>query len=226
MILSQIEKDLSSFYGFSPSAQVINHLVTKFELISSFGDGIIKNPEFTSKGGVWFFENLDDDETFIGVHFDPSLKKNLSDCDPLKSLGEQNLDSFCILVEEISHFHMLINRMTQNQNISKLELEWQGEIDKALVCGLFLYRQCGDDHMLPLVRKIFDEAKLTGGHEQLYYQANRLAAKFWFDLISDFGDSASFLRSKKLRDILKKNYYSISSDILGQLEPIDIRTAS
>ena len=98
----------------------------------------------------------------------------------MNELSDANLDAFCVLVEEVSHFHLIVNRAEAKLPVTKLELEWQGEVDKLLLCALLLQKQSGDPHVLPLVRRLFDEALIISDHNrQRYEEATRFAARFW-----------------------------------------------
>jgi hypothetical protein len=123
--------------------------------------------------------------------------------DPRAALTDANLDAFCVLVEEISHFHLILNRAQAGLEVTKLELEWQGEVDKLLVSGLFLERQSGQSYLLPLARKLYDLAAVTAVDDQLYEEATKYAARFWFQLAKD---ADLRLDSPRLRDRLRQAY--------------------
>ena len=180
-IVDTVERGLAEFYGFAPLSTESAHLVTRDELRASLGGAVESLPEYRARAGVFLVEQTPD--TFIGIHFDESLRATLEARDPTRELSDANLDAFCILVEEVSHFHLLLNRLAPGRGVSKLELETQGEIDKLLVCALLLGHQAGDQHLVPLARRLYDTAVITGEDKELYWQATRHAARFWFEAI-------------------------------------------
>lgn len=177
-IISEVERSLAEFYAFEPGSEAASHLVSKDELKASLGRDVEALPEFQARAGV-FLKNERDDDLFIGIHLDESIKTRLETADPTRRLDDGNLDAFCVLVEEISHFHLILNRALDRRSVTKLELEWQGEIDKLLVCAITLKAQAGDSHVEPLARRLYDSAAIVAADRDLYWEATRHAARFW-----------------------------------------------
>lgn len=202
-IIDYVEHRLAAFYGFALLARASDHLATKAELAASLGRGVESLPEFKARAGVFLKEPGDSGELFIGVHYDDDVLARLDRNDPLARLDDRNLDAFCVLIEELSHFHLILNRMERNQGVSKLELEWQGEVDKLLVSAVTLEAQAGDLHLSPLARRLFDHARITGEDQELYWQAHRQAARLWFAV----AQRAEGL-TPRLREILRQSYHA------------------
>ena len=180
-IVLHVEETLSKLYGFSLFSTVNNHLVSREQLKTYLGPSIEAIPEYQSRAGVFICNDRSEEDIFIGVHVDEGLRKHLKGDSPLKAVHLDNLDSFWVLIEEISHFHLIINRLMRNKEVTKLELEWQGEIDKILVSSLTLIAQNGSPCLEELQILLHETCSITSEKEleNLYNDANRLAARFW-----------------------------------------------
>ena len=205
-VVDRVEAELAQFYGFEPLCRAAEHLIDLDELRAAMGDRVTNLPEFSARAAVFLSADTRAQELFIGIHFSDSISSTLTIADPLTRLADENLDQFCVIVEEVSHFHLILNRMAHEQNVSKLELESQGEIDKLLVAALTLARQCGDSHILPLARRLYDQAEIVGGDRELYWQATKHAARFWFAELR-----RSNMIGPELRVTLRDQYYAPSS---------------
>lgn len=180
-IVNYIETTLGSFYGFSPQSTANDHLVSREDLKTHLGNSVESLPEYESRAGVYLFNDEAKQELFIGMHVDEKVQALLVDESPLTEVTRENIDSFWVIIEEVSHFHLLINRISQNRGVSKLELEWQGEIDKLLVSALTLRDQSGDPCLKDLVSLLHTNSSITAHEDikQLYIEASRYAARFW-----------------------------------------------
>lgn len=212
-IIQKVELRLADFYGFHPQSEASQHLVTRDELQASLGDAVARLPEFQGRGGVFLQNGEAPNDLFIGIHLDDEIRTTLEQTDPLRRLDDGNLDEFCVLVEEVSHFHLILNRATVDQGVSKLELEWQGEVDKLLVCAMMLKEQQGDLHLEPLARRLYDTATIIAKDVELYWEATRHAARFW----RETGRHMEPLGAA-VREHLRRTYRASWSDKLAQLE--------
>jgi len=211
-IVRAVERRMASFYGFIPQASAVDHLLNEDQLAEALG------AQSLPIGRASVFINNNDDELFIGVHFSAPVVQGLIERDPTSLLDDRNLDGFCLLVEEISHFHLLLNRAAAGRKVSKLELEGQGEVDKLLLAALFLERQCGDLHLLPLARRLYDGALIVADDQELYWQATRYAARFWFMLLQSGAEPRRF--DARLRSLLQLQYHRVWSDKLDALASV------
>jgi len=181
-------------------------------------------PPQESQGSVAFSQCSKTSDVFMGVSFAPAIMSHLASDDPLDRLSTKNLNACCVVIEEVSHFHLLVNRALRTQQVSQLELEWQGEVDKLLVCAQLLHDQCGNAHMLPLARMIYDSGIIfadenDGTNEDAlrYWEATRFAARFWFGAISTSPNASGILHDPDLRRLLNRAY---SASWNGKLEAI------
>ena len=197
--IARIEQCLASYYGFACLASVCDYLVTREQLRAALATAE-SYPEWQAAGAVWLDEGKE--EVFIAVYFDTSIVQNLTARDPWQRLSNANLHSFCVLIEEISHFHLLLNKSACGIGLPRLELELQGEIDKVLICADLLYRQTGSCHLPPLLQKIYDEPHTTAS--DLYAQANDCAAAFFYRFLRHAAPVHT--KSRGLRAFLRHNY--------------------
>ncbi len=189
-----VEKVLSHFYGFPISANAFDHLLNE--------------PPTAHRAEVLFHYNEKQDVLDIGLSISENILSKLTADNPFKHLHDGNLDVFFVLVEELSHFHLIINRAQLKQPISQLELEWQGEIDKILVSAVLLFEQQKDPHWESLMHRLFNEATILDLNRIRYEEASRLAARFWYDLVqAGFCERKDPLQAENLRLILRKKYW-------------------
>ncbi len=209
-IVASVERELATVYAFAPVAAATDHLIQRDDIHKTLGDTAKEQPEWHARGGVWL--SGDESDLFIGIHIDDAVTEHLTEHCPLTRLASHNLDAFCVVVEEVSHFHMILNRV--GRGVSKLELECQGEIDKLLVAARLLERQCGRPHLTALARVLFDEAHVVGADTATYEAATRYAARWWYAVTS--GDDRltaaiiTSLRSQYKTPLVEKLAASVS----------------
>lgn len=177
-LMTAVEGELAAYYDFPVLAPVAAHVISRDELSAALGNQAQNEPEWAARAGVWMIP--DNDGAFIGVTLDEPLKECLASMDPRTLLDNGNLDAYCILIEEVSHFHLLLNRLAEGRPVTRSELELQGELDKLLICAKTLKRQCGDYNVVPLARTLYDRAEIIASDPEPYVQATRYAARFWF----------------------------------------------
>ncbi len=76
----------------------------------------------------------------VCLYFPDSLVANLEQNDPARRLGDDNVDDFATLVEELDHFLVIADRHRAGGVISLLELELHANVTKALMLELFVAR--------------------------------------------------------------------------------------
>lgn len=197
--MTMIEATIAEYYAFDLLATAPRHLVSRQQL-RQVVNNVDCYPEWQTSGAVWLDEQQDD-TVYISIHLDRQVIETIGNCDPYQALSNTNLNDFCVVVEEVSHFHLLVNKIHHGIALPKLELELQGEIDKILICAELLYRQTGRCHLPPLVRKICDEAHLNND-DDLYQQANRHVASFFYRSLP----AIKHTKSEQLQRFLRKNY--------------------
>lgn len=202
-IITRIESMLSGYYAFAPVTSACGFLLNDAGLDAVRKDQAIDPSDYSpTRGSVLFIDDGGEAGLFIGVHVADSVTNRLETANPLQTLDQENLDEFCLLVEEVSHFHLLLNRMTDQRNVTRLELEWQAEIDKLLISSMLLKEQYGNAHFFQLAKTLFDHALITSGKKELYETATRYAAKFWYGVARSAGWD-----QQSVRVFLQRNYH-------------------
>lgn len=185
-----IESRLATFYGFEPSVSVV--------------DFLLDQSSSESRGSVFLRHDSKNEELSIGVHIHSSIRQKLEQEKPFEALSDRNLDPFCVLVEEISHFHLILNRAQGGQPLTLLELEWQGEVDKLLIAAMELRRQYGHSHYHHLTRRLFEESIFIG--QAVHEEATLYAARFWYDILGSMDGISDPRFSRPLRKLLRQKY--------------------
>lgn len=92
------------------------------------------------------------------------------------------LEAYTVALEEVSHFHCLLHHTTEGRQVSPLDLELQGEIDKFLVTFFTNNDQKNAANFERLYVRLFQEFSLSSDLSALqrerYLEANRLAMRF------------------------------------------------
>ncbi|WGL59102.1 hypothetical protein QEJ31_11280 [Pigmentibacter sp. JX0631] len=104
---------LSGYYNFYNKEPIDDYL------ISSPSNDLLANC-----GQTLFEENAESNELFIGIQFGNYI------IDEIENNEFISLNSLAVISEEISHFKIIIDTVVLNSNISKLEIEMLGEIDR------------------------------------------------------------------------------------------------
>ena len=118
----------------------------------------------------------------LSVYIDRQVLGRLRCCNPLRQLGDANLADFCTALEGVSHFQYLVWCIGHGRQLSMLELELQGEVDKYATAVWLLRRQGSEDLPRGLCRRLFEDVRFVDGLsaelQARYVEANRLAARF------------------------------------------------
>lgn len=146
------------------------------------------------------------DEFSIAIYLSNEIKDNIKKNAPLKQLNQHNIDHFCVLLEEISHFHFILNRISVNRTTSQLELEWQGEIDKFIFCNYLLEIQTKRNHLEQLKNIMFHHNKFFKKNSNFYTEVNFFAAKFCIDITEKFSEKIGLTQFNYFQMHMIKNY--------------------
>lgn len=189
-----IQIHLQKLHVVESSVNICDFLVSEDE----FKEREALNP----RGQVLLKEHSEDVE--IAVVISEDIKEQLVAQDPRKLLSLKNLDAFTVVIEEISHFHMLCHRASIHQPLTPLEMELQAEFDKVVLCTQWLYKQSGDEHLVPLLRLLFDQSLfLNQSNIEIYRESSRLIANFLFRLADKKTNSPS-LQNERAQEFIKE----------------------
>ena len=122
-------------------------------------------------------------ELFLGIFLSEAVAKEISSFRRWHNQpwSRDQIGAFTIATEEISHFHYLVHHAARARQVSQLELELQGEIDKFLLTFFANYRK--DERLFEaLFEQLFYHFSLAthlSAEEKARYQAaNDLAKRF------------------------------------------------
>ena len=98
-ILHEIENELTACYGFVKELSAIDclNLSIEAETLAQAGQ---------NRATTLVYQDPAHDELQLGLYFQNDIMENLTLNNPTDSLTHSNLDAFCVVVEELSHFHL------------------------------------------------------------------------------------------------------------------------
>ena len=161
-------------------------------------------------GGSRTLVTQEGDAVSLGVVIDRSVQTTLSRSDPRKRLDSSNLEPFCALTEEVSHFVYLLYCARFGRSTTRLELELQGEVDKYLTSVFYLSLQNEGAVSTRLREQLFKNVHFDEGlsseDQDRYRTANALAYRYCSYL------EHSFLRASRLSDLSRetRRFYRLS----------------
>jgi hypothetical protein len=203
-LLLDVQRRLEALYAVGPQAPVTDFLIPADEAAEYPGGG--SRTLLTQKG----------DDVSLGVVLEESVRSRLAARDPREKLDDANLDSFCVLAEEVSHFVYLFFCARAARQVTQLELELQGEVDKYL-STVFLLSLQNEGAVSPRLRALLFRhyhlaPHVTDEGRERYRAASDLAYRYcgWLE--------ESFLRPARLQDLARESrrFYR-----LGQREKLE-----
>jgi len=127
-------------------------------------------------------------ETDKGVHaavyFPDEMIRCLERFPPQRGLGDENVQPFAVLVEELDHLLLIAERTREARPVTLLELELHANISKHLVLSRFLAgrgKHLAHSHRLWLHHQLFDRVRYCDDDPEVrarYRQAARQAVRF------------------------------------------------
>lgn len=81
------------------------------------------------------------DRLRASLYYPDALVRHLERYNPLSGVGDENIDAFATLVEELDHLVLLAGRAAAGRSSSLLELEYHAGVTKYLMVLHFLARQ-------------------------------------------------------------------------------------
>ena len=118
------------------------------------------------------------------IYYPDALVRHLETFNPLVALGDENIDAFAVLVEELDHLLTLASRVVEGRPVSLLELEHHANVTKYLTVLHFLWKQRGRRRLEEPLRiwvrhHLFEKyAREEGEEEARYRDAAHLARKY------------------------------------------------
>jgi len=204
-LLVDVQRRLESFYALERQAPVTDFLIPVGEAGGYPGGG--SRTLVTQKG----------DDVSLGVVLEDTVCARLAAADPRVHLDGENLDPFCVVTEEISHFVYLFFCARAARQVTRLELELQGELDKYL-SAVFLLSLQNEGAVAPGLRELLFRRYRLAAHvtdeegRERYHRASALAYRYcsWLE--------KHFLRPARLGDLAReaRRFYR-----MGQREKLE-----
>jgi hypothetical protein len=190
-LLVDVQRRLEGLYALDHQAPVTEFLIP----LEKAGD--------YPGGGSRTLVTQEGDDVSLGVVLEDSVRVRLSAADPRVHLDGSNLDPFCVAAEEVSHFVYLFFCAQSARQVTQLELELQGEVDKYL-SAVFLISLQNEGAVSPILRELMFRRYRLADHvtddegRQRYHRASDLAYRYCGYL------EARFLRGSRLHDLARE----------------------
>jgi hypothetical protein len=190
-LLVDVQRRLEGLYALDHQAPVTEFLIPLEAAADYPGGG--SRTLLTQQG----------DDVSLGVVLEDSVRERLAAADPRVHLDGGNLDPFCVAAEEVSHFVYLFFCAQAARQVTQLELELQGEVDKYL-SAVFLLSLQNEGAVSPLLRELMFRRYRLADHvtdeegRQRYHRASDLAYRYCGYL------EARFLRGSRLHDLARE----------------------
>ena len=209
-LIAALEASYFKIYHLENHPSVLDFQISDEELsqLANFSN----NSFVSSNGNIVFVEDLEAEEMHIGFHLSDKMLDSLKELLSAKDICLFHLNAICTCIEEMSHFHLLINRAQKNRSTSQLELEYQAEIDKAVLTSIFFRNQWQIE-----ADQVFEEVFKTAPNPDLpehYSRAFVLARSFFDDFLNLMPNFHSLLEFLPFRSLIKQNYYAAWQDKL------------
>lgn len=208
-IAMTFDRLIKSYYELNHQLPIYDYILDEDSLKNLAATSQLTFPSAAysqNRGGTWLLE--EDQEYFLGVTFGQQIIHRLCSNDPRTVIHGNNLDALTVLIEEISHFNLLQQRINHKQKVKTLELEWQAEIDKFFILLIYLYDQGVSINHNKIYALIFNQVVFVSESE-VYQTANRLAAQFCRNFMEQHKDKKTpqSIHSIKWRNIMLQFYF-------------------
>ncbi len=190
-LLVDVQRRLEHLYALDRQAPVTDFLIPAEHAGGYPGGG--SRTLLTQKG----------DDVSLGVVLEDSVRARLALADPRVHLDHGNLDPFCVAAEEVSHFVYLFFCARAARQVTRLELELQGEVDKYL-CSVFLLSLQNEGAVSPFLRELLFRRYRLAVHvtddegRERYRRASDLAYRYCGYL------EERFLRPSRLPELVRE----------------------
>ena len=190
-LLVDVQRRLEALYALERQAPVTEFLIPVEHARDYPGGG--SRTLLTQRG----------EDVSLGVVLEDSVRTRLAAADPRVHLDRENLDPFCVAAEEVSHFVYLFFCASAARQVTQLELELQGEVDKYL-SSVFLLCLQNEGAVSPLLRELLFRQYHLAAHvtdeegRARYHRASHLAYRYCGYLES------RFLRPSRLPELARE----------------------
>ena len=118
------------------------------------------------------------------IYFPDAMIRHLESHPPQRGVGDDNVDAFAVLVEEVEHLLMAAERAHEGRGVSLLEMETQANVSKELVVARFLAgprRRLDAGRRIWMRHHLFHKRRYCDDDREVrarYEEASRLALRF------------------------------------------------
>ncbi len=132
--------------------------------------------------------DLQENDLYVGLKFSRSTVEQAVIYDESEPFTPGRIAALLVIIEEVSHFHLLTQRAQFDLTTTQLELEWQSEVDKLIV----LSELAGDGGARVILRGLhyflvlgFQLREGLGPEESMRYrEATHYFDLFWQDKLA------------------------------------------
>jgi len=178
-MLDRLQDTLDSTYRLDGSHDVRDFLVTDPAVARCLGPSLAGTDET-------LFICEDDEGVAMSLFLDQAMLSRLETLGERAGLDATSIDDFWKVIEGLSHFNCVAFKANRDREVSLLELELQGEIDKYVISLLLALEHDDRAFAGQLHAWLFEDvdfhADLTVDEFERYRAANDMAARFCFRL--------------------------------------------
>ena len=174
-MLLQLQQQLATIYGVDPTHDVRDFLITDPALARILSGGAM-----ATNNDETLLVAEDGDSVSMSLFLDGDMLERLEGV--LHCLHVDHLDDLWKVLEGISHFNCMAWKAKREREVSLLELELQGEIDKFLGSLLLANGQDNDDMLGRIHGWLFEATRfrddLNGEELDRYRAASSYASRY------------------------------------------------
>jgi hypothetical protein len=190
VILRDFQSLLSRIYGIDQCLDVYDFLVTDAAMLAN-----LEKPHSIRDTEEKLLIHEHEDEMGVLLYLNSELLKRLTEKDPRRYLGQNNLADFCKVLEGISHFIYLAWNAAADKSVTLMEMEMQAEVDKYIGARVLLHQQPWSPLDDSLFGRLFDnpcfDDRLNREELTRYRHASSYAGRYCLSLEKRFpGDKA------------------------------------
>ncbi len=158
MLLTTVQEQFEKIYQLPQYLSIEDFLINQETLEKLKGEQSNHLTTLNLKGLMLLLP--EEDELSLAIYLNDQVMNNLRKYSPSQGLNERNINDFCIMAEEVSHFLYITWKAQHSIQITNLELEIQAEVDKFIICT-FYCSNCEDRfNRLPLKELLFETFSL------------------------------------------------------------------
>ncbi len=180
MLVATVQQQFQNIYQLPDDLSIEDFLINQEALATVQEEQCNLLSTAQHRGFMLLF--IQGDELHVGVYLHNQLLNNLHRHNPLLGLDEKNIGDFCIMIEEVSHFLYTTWKARHDIKMTRLEIELQAEVDKFVLCSLYLAQHPASLDRLTLMELLFESyhfvKNLPEESQQRYHTASRLASHY------------------------------------------------